>query len=181
VVVTAEGLAINNPQVLTESVQSAPDHGKDRLNVHTGKAAPYLAELISARLGLRCHFAVSDYLQRSARHIASAVDVASAWQVGVAAVEMAVTGADRVMVSLQREGVRKIAWNAVPVPLEKVIGKEVGLPRHFIRRDGYGITEACRDYLLPLIQGEDYPPFRHGLPQYAALKKVAVKKKLLPF
>lgn len=180
VVVTAEGLAINNPLVAAASVIVAADHGKDTLNVHTGKAAPYLAALISERLGMRCHFAVSDYLQRSARHIASAVDVEAAWRVGESAVEMAVAGADRVMVSLRRKGMRKIAWDVLPVPLEKVIGKEVCLPRHFIRRDGFGITEACREYLLPLIQGEDYPPFRHGLPQHAVLKKISVGKKLPP-
>lgn len=179
VVVTAEGLAVNNPLLATESVIAA-DHGKDLLNVHTGKAAPYLAALVGQRLGLRCHFAVSDYLQRSARHIASAVDVDAARRVGEAAVDMALAGADRVMVSLQRKGVRKTGWDVVPVPLEKVIGKEVCLPRRFIRRDGFGITAACRDYLLPLIQGEDYPPYHLGLPQYATLKKIAVKRKLPP-
>lgn len=180
VVVTAEGLAVNNPLVPAEPVIAARDHGKDLLNVHTGKAAPYLAALVSERLGLRCHFAVSDYLQRSARHIASAVDVEAAWQVGEAAVAMALAGADRVMVSLQRRSGRTTAWDVVPVPLAKVIGKEVCLPRRFIRRDGFGITDACRQYLLPLIQGEDYPPYRHGLPHYPVLKRIAVKRKLPP-
>ncbi|HQV41521.1 MAG TPA: 6-phosphofructokinase [Moraxellaceae bacterium] len=178
VVVTAEGLAVNNPMVDTESVIATTGHGKDKLNVHTGKAAPYLAALVGQRLGFRCHFAVSDYLQRSARHIASAVDVEAAWRVGETAIDMALAGADQVMVSLQRKGVRKVSWGVVPVPLPKVIGKEVCLPRNFIRRDGFGITDACRNYLLPLIQGEDYPPYHQGLPKPAMLKKIAVKKKL---
>lgn len=182
VVVTAEGLAVNNPVVSSPGAAlDMGEHGKDRLNVHTGKAAPFLAALVSQQLGLRCHFAVSDYLQRSARHIASAVDVDAAWRAGEAAVELALTGADRVMVSLQRKGARKVSWDMTSVALEKVAGKEVGLPKRFIRGDGFGITAACRDYLLPLIQGEDYPPYQQGMPQYAVLKKYAVTKKLLPF
>ena len=177
VVVTAEGLAVNNPDV-GEHVRMPADHGMDLLNVHTGKAAPYIAALVERRLQFRCHFAVSDYLQRSARHIASAVDVDAAWRVGEAAVTMALAGEDRVMASLQRNEGRRAQWKIVPVPLEKVVGKEVCLPRRFISRDGFGITEACREYLQPLIVGEDYPPYQNGLPCIAKLKRIRVGKKL---
>lgn len=181
VVVTAEGLAVHNPAV--PLLPPAGDgHGRDRLNVHTGRAAPFIADLISTRLGLRCHFAVSDYLQRSARHIASATDVAAAWSVGVAAVELALAGANAVMPALLRKGRGgRISWEVVPRPLTRVAGREQVLPRRFISRDGFGITPACRDYLLPLIQGEDYPPYAAGLPQHARLKRVRVARKLPPF
>lgn len=173
VVVTAEGLAVHNP---APAPAADGEHGKDRLNVHTGRAAPFLADLVSRRLGLRCHFAVSDYLQRSARHIASAVDVEQAFQVGVAAVQMALAGEHRVMAGLRRHGTgAHPRWDIVPVSLAKVAGREVVLPKKFIRRDGFGITPACRAYLLPLIQGEDYPRYQGGLPVAARprLRRVA--------
>lgn len=181
VVVTSEGLAVNNPLVNERAVIQS-DHGKDLLNVHTGNAAPYLARLVEARLQMRCHFAVSDYLQRSARHIASSTDVEAAWRVGVSAVEMALAGEHRVMASLQRQSsARRVQWDVVPQPLARVVGKEVCVPRRYIRRDGFGITEACRAYLLPLIQGEDYPPYAGGLPVHAHVKRIRVEKKLPPF
>lgn len=177
VVVAAEGLAIHNPALERETNHDA--HGRDRLNVHTGRAAPYLAGLIHERLGLRCHFSVSDYLQRSARHIAAQVDVEAAWRVGAAAVEMALAGSHLVMPGLVRRGEgRRVQWDIVPRPLARVAGRELKLPRHFITRDGYGITPRCRDYLLPLIQGEDYPPYRDGLPWYVPLKRELAEQKL---
>jgi 6-phosphofructokinase 1 len=180
VVVAAEGLAVHNP--VPPALPEASEHGRDRLNVHTGRAAPFIAALVTDRLGYRCHFAVSDYLQRSARHIASATDVAAAWSVGVAAVELALAGASGVMPTLRRQGSgHRTRWEVVPHPLARVAGREQTLPRRFIRRDGFGITAACRDYLLPLIQGEDYPPYAGGLPQHAQLKRVRVAKRLPPF
>lgn len=178
VIVTAEGLAIHNP-VLGQGAPEAGEHGKDRLNVHTGKAAPYLADLIHRRLGVRCHYSVSDYLQRSARHIAASVDVDAAWRVGEAAVEMALAGRHLVMPALKRRpGARQVRWDIEAVPLARVAGQEVGLPRHFISRDGYGITPRCRAYLLPLIQGEDYPPYQDGLPRYTPLRLAKVERRL---
>ncbi|MDP2228824.1 MAG: 6-phosphofructokinase [Moraxellaceae bacterium] len=177
VVVTAEGLAVHNPAVTAPP--TASEHGKDRLNVHTGRAAPFLADLVSRTLGLRCHFAVSDYLQRSARHVASALDVDMAWQVGVQGVALALAGEHRVMAGLVRTTrQRSLHWNIVPQPLARVAGREVTLPKKFIRRDGFGITPACRDYLLPLIQGEDYPDYRHGLPVAARPRLLRVPQKL---
>ncbi|MDF3031517.1 MAG: diphosphate--fructose-6-phosphate 1-phosphotransferase [Moraxellaceae bacterium] len=180
VVVAAEGLAMLNPELRRQG--EAGEHGKDRLNVHTGKAAPYLAALIQDRLGVRCHFSVSDYLQRSARHIAARVDVDAAFRVGAAAVEMALAGRHLVMPGLvRRSGARSVRWDIAPQPLARVANKEELLPRDFISRDGYGITPRCRAYLLPLIQGEDYPPFRDGLPWYVALKREKAEKRLPPW
>jgi 6-phosphofructokinase 1 len=179
VVVTAEGLAIHNPSLDPALQEPAGEHGKDRLNVHTGKAAPYLAALIQARLGVRCHYSVSDYLQRSARHIASGVDVEQAFRVGEAAVALALAGGHLVMPALKRVATaRRVRWEVVAEPLGRIARVETTLPKSFIRRDGYGITARCRDYLLPLIQGEDYPPYRNGLPHYLPLKKVKVAKRL---
>lgn len=182
VIVTAEGLAIHNPSLDRPPQEMTGEHGKDRLNVHTGKAAPYLAELISTRLGVRCHYSVSDYLQRSARHLASAVDVEQAFRVGEAAVALALEGRHQIMPALKRvQGRHGVRWDIEPVPLARVARVEATLPKGFIRRDGYGITARCRDYLLPLIQGEDYPPYRDGLPHYARLKRIRVEKKLADF
>lgn len=181
VVVAAEGLAIHNPEMMGASV-SRDEHGKDRPNVHAGKAAPYIAALVEERLGLHCRFSVSDYLQRSARHIASTVDVEAAWRVGKAAVEMALAGEHLVMPSLQRRlSGRRTLWDIVSQPLPRIAKQEKALPRTFIRRDGFGITEACRAYLQPLIQGEDYPPYENGLPRHARLKRIKIKKKLPAF
>jgi 6-phosphofructokinase len=182
VVVVAEGLAIHNPDVSFSAIDKGDEHHHDRLNLHTGKAAPYIAALVHKRLGLPCHFAVSDYLQRSARHIASGVDVECAWRVGVAAVEMALQGEHLVMPALQRRNMaRHTQWDIVARPLRLVVGRERHLPRSFIRRDGFGITPACRAYLLPLIQGEDYPAYENGLPRHVCLKRIKVKKKLALF
>lgn len=178
VIVTAEGLAIHNP-ALAQAAPAAGEHGKDRLNVHTGKAAPYLAELIHERLGVRCHYSVSDYLQRSARHIASRVDIDAAFRVGEAAVELAVAGGHALMPGLKRvQGARGVRFEIAPVALAKVARREEKLPRGFIARDGYGITPRCRDYLLPLIQGEDFPPFQNGLPRYLPLRMQRVARRL---
>jgi 6-phosphofructokinase 1 len=182
VIVTAEGLAMHNPGLHQEAGPDQGEHGKDRLNVHTGKAAPFIAALVHEKLGLRCHFSVSDYLQRSARHIASSVDVDAAFRVGEAAVELALQGRHLVMPGLVRkEGARGTRWAIAPQPLKPVAQRECGLPRRFIARDGFGITPRCRAYLLPLIQGEDYPPYAGGLPRYGRLRREKVAKRLPPF
>lgn len=179
VVVAAEGLAMHNPAVQDEAPAG---HGRDLLNVHTGKAAPYIAALVQQRLGLRCHFSVSDYLQRSARHIASAVDVEAAWRVGEAAVEMALAGEHLVMPALRRrESARAVHWDIEAQPLAGIARQERQLPRRFIRRDGFGITASCRAYLQPLIQGEAYPAYRSGLPRYARLACKKAGKQLPAF
>jgi 6-phosphofructokinase 1 len=143
-----------------------------------GGVAPTLATMIRDELGYKYHWALADYLQRSARHIASATDVEQAYAAGRAAVEYAVAGKNAVMVTIERGKGKKYSWSLGEAPLAKVANVEQKMPRNFISRDGMGITELARNYLQPLIGGEDYPPYRDGLPQYARLKKVLVAKKL---
>jgi 6-phosphofructokinase 1 len=146
-----------------------------------GGVAPALVELIKAAHGYKCHWSVADYLQRAARHIASATDVAQAYAVGEAAVEFALAGKNAVMPIIVRSKGKKYRWRIDEAPLGKVANVEQKMPRNYISRDGFGITDKCREYLAPLVVGEDYPPYRHGMPQYARLKNVMVKKKLKKF
>jgi 6-phosphofructokinase 1 len=143
-----------------------------------GGVAPYLAQMIRDELGYKYHYAVADYLQRSARHIASAVDVKQAYEVGAAAVRMALAGKTAVMPVIERVSDKPYRWRITEAPLSKVANKEKKLPRNFISRDGFGITEAARRYLTPLIRGEDYPPYVDGLPAYVTLRNAPVPKKL---
>lgn len=143
-----------------------------------GGVAPTLAEMIKAELGYKYHWAVADYLQRSARHIASATDVEQAYAVGKAAVEMALAGKNAVMPSIVRGKGKRYSWSIGEAPLDQVANVEKMMPRNYITRDGFGITRAGRDYLAPLIAGEDYPPYRNGLPQYVKLKNELVPRKL---
>jgi 6-phosphofructokinase len=128
--------------------------------------------------GYKFHWAVADYLQRSARHIASKVDVEHAYAVGKAAVELALKGKNAVMPTIVRKSSEPYRWGIGQAPLAMIANREKKLPRNFITEDGFGITAACRRYLLPLIGGEDYPPYRQGLPAYVTLKGVPVAKRL---
>lgn len=143
-----------------------------------GGVAPTLAAMVKQELGLKYHWALADYLQRSARHIASGTDVEQAYAVGKAAVEMAVAGKSGVMPAIIRGTGKRYSWHIEEAPLDQVANVERKMPRNFITKDGFGITDIAREYLLPLIQGEDYPPYKNGLPVYARLKKVMVEKKL---
>ena len=146
-----------------------------------GGVAPVVAAAVKEGLKLKYHWAVADYLQRSARHIASKTDVVQAYAVGKAAVELALKGRNAVMPTIVRKSNKPYKWGVGVANLEDVANVEKKLPRDFITEDGYGITEKCRQYLAPLIQGEDYPPFRNGLPQYVVLKNAAVARKLPEF
>jgi ATP-dependent phosphofructokinase / diphosphate-dependent phosphofructokinase len=143
-----------------------------------GGVAPMLANLIKDQLELKYHWAVADYLQRAARHIASKTDVAQAYAVGKAAVELALKGNNAVMPAIVRKADKPYRWSIGVADLNEVANVEKKMPRDYISQDGFHITEKCRRYLLPLIQGEDYPPYRNGLPVYARLKNAAVEKKL---
>ncbi len=143
-----------------------------------GGVAPTLAAMIKDELGYKYHWALADYLQRSARHIASATDVEQAYAVGEAAVELALAGKNAVMPGIVRGKGKKYSWSIEEAPLDKIANVEKMMPRDYISRDGFGITEKGRAYFEPLIQGEDYPPYKNGIPQYASLKKVMVEKKL---
>ncbi len=143
-----------------------------------GGLAPSLAEMVKADLGYKYHWAVADYLQRSARHISSATDVEQAYALGEAAVEMAVAGKSGVMPTIVRGKGKRYSWKIGEAPLDQVANVEKVMPRNYITRDGFNITDAARDYLEPLIQGEDYPPYRAGMPQYVTLKNELVPRKL---
>ena len=146
-----------------------------------GGVAPLLASLIKDQLKLKYHWAVADYLQRSARHIASKTDVAQAYAVGKAAVELALKGSNAVMPTIVRKSDKPYRWSIGVADLTQVANVEKKMPRDYITQDGFHITEKCRRYLLPLIQGEDYPPYRNGLPAYLRLKNVGVPRKLAEY
>jgi 6-phosphofructokinase 1 len=146
-----------------------------------GGVAPTLVDMIKSSHGYKCHWSVADYLQRSARHIASATDVAQAYAVGQAAVEFAVAGKNAVMPVIVRKKTRKYSWEIGEVPLGKVANVERKMPKSYIANDGFGITAKCKDYLQPLIEGEDPPPYKNGLPQYVRLNNKLVPKKLKQF
>jgi 6-phosphofructokinase len=143
-----------------------------------GGVAPVIAKMIKENLGFKYHWAVADYLQRAARHIASKTDVEQAYLLGKTALEFALAGKNAVMPIIVRESNTPYRWSIGEAPLEKVANVEVKIPRDFITQDGFGITKKCREYLSPLISGEDYPPYDNGLPSYVKLKNKAVEKKL---
>ncbi len=143
-----------------------------------GGVAPIIAQLIKDNLGYKYHWAVADYLQRAARHIASKVDVEQAYALGKAAVEMALKGHNSVMPTIVRLADKPYRWKIGSANLSKVANVEKMLPRDYITPDGFHITAKGRRYLAPLIKGEDYPPYKDGLPQYVVLKNTAVRKKL---
>jgi 6-phosphofructokinase 1 len=143
-----------------------------------GGVAPVVAQLIKDKMGYKYHWAVADYLQRAARHIASKADVEQAYALGKAAVELALEGKNAVMPTIVRTSNNPYQWEIGSANLADVANVEKKMPLEFISEDGFGITPACREYLQPLILGEDYPPYKDGLPQYVVLKNVGVPKKL---
>jgi len=147
-----------------------------------GGVAPVIAGMIRDKLGYKYHWAVADYLQRAARHIASKSDVEQAYAMGKAAVELALAGKNSVMPTIVRTSNNPYRWKVGEAKLSKVANVEKMMPKTFISKDGFGITKKCRDYLEPLMRGEDYPPYgKDGMPKYVQLKNVAVKKKLPEF
>ena len=146
-----------------------------------GGVAPVLAEIVSSALGYKYHWAVADYLQRSARHIASGVDVEQAYAVGEAAVEFALAGKNAVMAAIVRTHDKPYRWRIGEASLQRVANVERRMPKAYIRKDGYGITAAARRYLEPLIAGEAYPRYVNGLPNYVSLKNELAPKKLEPW
>ena len=143
-----------------------------------GGVAPQIASIINSSLGYKYHWAVSDYLQRSARHIASQTDLDHAYAVGQVAIEFVLNGENAVMPIIKRGKTKKYSWSIDKVALSRVANKEKKMPRSFISKDGFSITKSCRDYLNPLVQGEAYPPYKNGMPVTASLKNKLVKKKL---
>jgi ATP-dependent phosphofructokinase / diphosphate-dependent phosphofructokinase len=146
-----------------------------------GGAAPVVANMVKEALGYKFHWAVADYLQRAARHVASKTDVKQAYELGQKAVELAIQGHNSVMPTVERISNSPYKYKIGVAPLSKVANVEKFMPRDFITKDGFGITDKCKKYLIPLIKGEDYPKYKDGLPVYVTLKNVAVDKKLPEF
>jgi 6-phosphofructokinase 1 len=173
VIVASEGTQYKDGTFLSESgLKDAFGHSQ------LGGLAPALAQMIKDELGYKYHWAVADYLQRSARHIASQTDVDQAYALGKAAVEFALAGDNAVMPCIIRGKGKRYSWSIGKAPLDKVANVEKMMPRSYITRDGFGITDAARDYLAPLVIGEAYPAYRKGLPVYVQLKNELAPRKL---
>ena len=173
VVVVSEGVRDRDGKFLSER-GTRDSFGHAQL----GGAGPAVAELVQEALGLKYHWAVADYMQRSARHLASATDVAQAKALGEAAVELAVQGETGVMPTIERLSDDPYEWRIGKARLEDVANIEKTMPNDFVSEDGFGISEAARTYLNPLIAGEDYPAYHQGLPRWAVLKRISVARKL---
>ncbi len=173
VIVASEGTRYKDGSFLAQS-ELTDAFGHSQL----GGLAPTLAAMVKDATGFKYHWAVADYLQRSARHIASQTDVDQAYALGQSAVEFALQGKNAVMPCIVRSTGKRYRWSIGEAPLEKVANREKMMPRNYITRDGFGITPAAREYLEPLIAGEAYPDYRRGLPQYVQLKNVPVPRKL---
>ena len=175
-IVVSEGLRDPGGRFLSEAgARDAFGHAQ------LGGVAPVIANLVKVKHGYKFHWAVADYLQRAARHIASRVDVEQAYALGRVAVEMALAGKNAMMPVIVRKSDAPYEWEVGEASLADVANVEKKMPREFIATDGFSITDACRRYLQPLIQGEDYPPYQDGLPCYVRLQNVAVEKKLAPY
>jgi len=173
VIIASEGAQYKDGSFLAESgLKDAFGHSQ------LGGLAPNLAQMIKDEHGYKYHWAVADYLQRAARHIASQTDLDQAYAVGEAAVEMALEGKNSVMPCIVRGKGKRYRWTIGEAPLDEVANVEKMMPRSFITRDGFNITQAAREYLEPLIQGEAYPEYKNGMPKYVRLKNQLVPKKL---
>ena len=176
VIVVSEGARFKNGEFIADA-GTVDSFGHKQL----GGVAPTIAGMIKDNLGYKYHWAVSDYLQRAARHISSKTDLNQAYAVGKAAVRFALSGENAVMPIIKRISTNPYSWEIDKVKLSKVANVEKKLPQNFITKDGFGVTEACKNYLRPLIQGEAYPPYKDGVIETASLKNKLVKKKLKTF
>ena len=176
VIVVSEGARFKNGEFIADA-GTVDSFGHKQL----GGVAPTIAGMIKDNLGYKYHWAVSDYLQRAARHISSKTDLDQAYAVGKAAVRFALSGENAVMPIIKRVSSNPYSWKIDKVKLSKVANVEKKLPQNFITKDGFGVTEACKNYLRPLIQGEAYPPYKDGVIETASLKNKVVKKKLKTF
>lgn len=173
VVVVSEGARYKDGRFLAESgTRDAFGHAQ------LGGVAPVIAQMVRDAHGFKYHYAVADYLQRSARHLASKTDVEQAYAVGKHAVELALAGHTAVMPVIKRTSDKPYRWRIEKAPLVRIANKEKHVPKSYITKDGFGITKRARRYLEPLIRGEDYPPYKNGLPAYVTLKNHPVKPKL---
>ena len=175
-VAVSEGLSNAAGNLIAESgAKDAFGHSQ------LGGVGQMVAQLIKDRLGYKYHWALADYLQRSARHLASRTDLEQAHALGVAAVDLALQGKNAVMATIERLAESPYRWEIGDAPLAEIANVERKMPPEFIAPDGFHITDACRAYLQPLIEGEEPPPYRNGLPDYVRLKNISVPKKLEAF
>jgi 6-phosphofructokinase len=175
-VAVSEGLSDAEGKLIADSgTKDAFGHSQ------LGGVGQIVAQLIKDKLGYKYHWALADYLQRSARHLASRTDVEQAHAIGVAAVDLALQGKNAVMATINRLSDVPYRWEIGDAPLKDIANVERKMPVEFITADGFHITDACREYLQPLIEGEDPPPYRNGLPDYVRLKNISVEKKLETF
>ena len=173
VIVASEGVKNNKGKFLAETdTKDAFGHAQ------LGGVAPYLSSIINKKLKLKNHWAVSDYLQRSARHIASKTDLLHAEAVGIHAVKYAIKGMNGVMPVIVRGKGEKYSWKIEPAPLSKIANVEKKLPKSFISKNGFDVTSKAIKYLQPLILGEAFPNFKDGIPASEKLKLIEVTKKL---
>lgn len=177
VIVASEGLKDQQGTFLSGSAGSVDSFGHAQL----GGVASILASHIKKELGLKYHYAIADYLQRSARHIASLVDVEQAYKLGYMAVKYALQGHNGIMPYIKRVSNSPYEYEIEHAPLTQIANQEKFMPLDFITEDGFHVTNKCRDYLTPLIRGEDFPPFKDGIPNYVKLKNHLIEKKLAPF
>ena len=173
VVVVSEGVKNSKGKFLAES-DRRDAFGHSQL----GGIAPFISELINNKLKIKNHWAVADYLQRSARHIASKVDLEQAQAVGSFAIKYALAGMNGVMPIIVRSKGPKYKWSIEAAPLSKIANLEKKLPRSFISKNGMNVTQKAIDYLMPLIQGESYPPYKNGIPLTKEFKLIKAVKKL---
>jgi 6-phosphofructokinase 1 len=176
VIVASEGIKNKKNQFIASSAS------KDSFgHAHLGGVAPKLANIISNKLSYKVHWAVADYLQRAARHLGSSVDVKQAYAIGFKALHYAKKGINGVMLTIKKQKTKTYKWEIKYTKLQNVANFEKELPKSFITKDGFGITSICKSYIKDLISGEDFPPYKNGVPDYAKLKLPLVKKKLKKF
>jgi 6-phosphofructokinase 1 len=173
VIVVSEGVKNSKGKFLAES-DRRDAFGHSQL----GGIAPFISELINNKLKIKNHWAVADYLQRSARHIASKVDLEQAEAVGSFAIKYALAGMNGVMPIIVRSKGPKYKWSIEAAPLSKIANLEKKLPKSFISKNGMNVTQKAIDYLMPLIQGESYPPYKNGIPLTKEFKLIKAVKKL---
>ncbi|MED5430453.1 MAG: 6-phosphofructokinase [Pseudomonadota bacterium] len=177
VVVTSEGIKNKKKEFLSNS-KDRDSFGHAQL----GGVAPKLAALISTSLKYKVHWSVSDYLQRASRHIGSKIDVEQAFELGKKSIQFAKQGKNEIMLTIKaKKKNAKYSWSIGYTNLQNVANKEKPLPKKFISVDRFGISHKCKEYILNLVKGEDYPQYKNGIPQYAKLKKTLIKKKLKKF
>ena len=176
VIVASEGIKSKNKFISDSGLKDSFGHAQ------LGGVAPVLSNIITSKLNIKVHWAVSDYLQRSARHLASKVDVQQAYTLGKSGIEYAKKNISDVMLTIERVADKsKFKWKVSHAPLDKVANLEKMLPKNFIKANGYEITKSCMSYITDLTQGEDYPTYTDGFPRYANLNCKTIKKKLKKF